>query len=870
MFKFFFLLFNLFLSLEVFSTPSFGWELYSNSSYLYINGSSVFDSRDRFKSNSIPSKISSEHVSSFAFYTGEYFILRSDKDSFANLILALKQDKSNESLVQILITFQKIELDQEQDAVNRLDEIIAKDENQILTTLAKVLKSNLKKKSLGEETKESIKNLSCQKSKPYFQICKVLKLKVQMDVLVENSDYVHRDYLNLDRVLAPFFEDVELQQIYFIDKIIPDISPKLAHLGFAFEASFFQKNIAFNQKVAGILFPSVHEKLAYYQMLSDDLLGAEETMNFVLKKTPSSNSNRNSILLKLAAISSFRKDHKQALNYYSELNFKNWNPEEKNPFFQDNLSPNQARELIAIAIWKTKSALQAVKALNQLHPEKSQTEENLFIRLRIAQIIMSEKPEVAEKMTEDILYLAQSNNFKRVEYAATELNGYCNILTKKYRKSTVQFTKSYGILGDSDPVFSSEWMRNSGTLFARIMGGERGNHSTGLKYLLNAMKLEEPNDEVLIVKNYIDSRFDADSFYKLSVNYFASSKNYANLLETLYSYQRMKSKTIALYNKSILQVPDVNRRIKYYRGLRPASDNLYYKNDYSRLREQEAGKLISDSDKFDLGNFKDTTEPVLAGFSFNEKIYYIHYENKPLRWNLHIFNSIDYRTSSYYEKILSLVNEKFTQIQIFLNPIGLDSYLAFRKNNPNLQIRMFYSFTKGSQKKQESNLNSVAMANDSNSEQTGNEVNFFGTEFFEGIKFFPTEERLHIWNVKTSYNREAIFEGYEWRTNSSIIFQKLMRRMDLRTTPSSILIDKNLFSRLGLDNPVIDFYFYVDFFFRKGTRNIFLIDSIEPDKITEQANILSKPINSSEDFYKTISLFKNSGKEIFTLTKEMK
>ena len=97
-----------------------------------------------------------------------------------------------------------------------------------------------------------------------------------------------------------------------------------------------------------------------------------------------------------------------------------------------------------------------------------------------------------------------------------------------------------------------------------------------------------------------------------------------------------------------------------------------------------------------------------------------------------------------------------------------------------------------------------------------------------------------------------------------------MRRMDLRTTPNSILLDKNLFSRLGLDNPVIDFYFYADFFFRKGTRNIFLIDNIDSTKVNEYANILSKPINSSEDFYKTISLFKNSGREIFTLTKEMK
>ncbi len=867
----FFLFFLLFSSLtsQIFSTPNFGWDYNTAYSNLYINKNSIFDSRDRFKN--LPASLNVENLNYYSLFLGEYFILKNDKENLSSLIQALKSEKGNESNAILLQVFSKLENDSEADALIKIEESLNKEENPILNNLYKTLKLNIKKKSSPEELKESIKSLHCNRQKSFYQVCKTLKLKIQIESIVDNSDYLHRDYLNLDRVIAPFFEEQELFQIPFIEKIIPEIGSKLAYLGFAYEAGFFQRMIVYTQKVSGYFYPSSVEKLAYYEILFDDLNSAEDTMNYILKKTPSSNGSRNSILLKLAAISSFKKDYKQALNYYSDLNFKNWNANEKNPFYPDSLTINQARELIALALWKSKTGMAAVKALNNLQTEKVVTEDNLFIRLRIAQIIMHEKPEVAEKMSEDILYLAQSKAWKRIEYAATNFNGYCNILTNKYRKATVQFTKSYGILGDSDPAYSSEWVRNSGTLFARIMGSERGNHSNGLKYLLRAMKTDEPLDEVLSVKSYIDSRFDTESLYKLAANYFINTKNYASLLETLYSHQKLKSKSTAMYNKSILQVPEVNRRIKYFRGLRPTSENSYYKGDYSKLREIESLKLINDSDKFDSNVFREVHDPILSVFSFNEKIYIIYYDPKTNRWTQSIQNSIDYRTSAYYENFFSLIPslDRVSTIQIFLNPLGTDLLQALRKKYPTIQTRLFYSFQKNSHKKQELDLVSTALSADASSETISNSVNYFTPEYYEGIKFFPAEDRFHIWNVRDSYSKDINLENYEWKVNSSQVhFKKIFRRADLRTTPNSILIDNGIFSKIGIDSLPIEYYFWSDFWMRKGLKNLYFTDTI--DNFQELANILSKPLNTADDFSKIQLLFRNKSKEILILTKDLK
>lgn len=74
-----------------------------------------------------------------------------------------------------------------------------------------------------------------------YGYCRLMKLSIHLEHLVENSDYPHRDFLNLDRLVAPFFEESELFHISYLSQFSTDLPTKLAYLGFVFEAVHFQK-----------------------------------------------------------------------------------------------------------------------------------------------------------------------------------------------------------------------------------------------------------------------------------------------------------------------------------------------------------------------------------------------------------------------------------------------------------------------------------------------------------------------------------------------------------------------------------------------------------------------------------------------------
>lgn len=59
--------------------------------------------------------------------------------------------------------------------------------------------------------------------------------------------------------------------------------------------------------------------------------------------------------------------------------------------------------------------------------------------------------------------------------------------------------------------------------------------------------------------------------------------------------------------------------MKQYRAFRPANDMYYSKSGYSKLRDAEAVKIISETETFDLSILKDLKDPFVSAFSFNEK-----------------------------------------------------------------------------------------------------------------------------------------------------------------------------------------------------------------------------------------------------------
>jgi hypothetical protein len=837
-----------------------------------MGGVKVFDSRESIKQ--LPTQLNQDQLINYCLLVGEYYLIKNDKDSYFNLITLLNTSPYDYRLLEELLHyFWRTEKSESIEADLRFEDYTKKESNAYLTTLATAFFQFNKKKGLPKLDFNEMKNLTCSVTKPYFTLCRVMKVRVGLESLAYDSIQYPKEYQYIDRALAPFFEDNDLTYIAFLDFILPDFAPKLAYLGFAGESVHFQKMILQSEKLAGKFDITTYERLAFYQILLNDLDAAEDTLYSSLKNLRTLSIIRNGVLLKLGAIAYLRKDYEQSLIYFTGLNMQYWGRTLRHPILDESVSPNSARELIALVISRAKNPGLAVEALNKLSTDKVE-EENLFIRLRIAQIMFKSRPNLTEKITDDLIYSAQSKGWKRLEYAATLLNGYSNIINKKQRKAVVQFTKSYGILGSADPSLISEWIRLSGLLTARIQGKEKGNHGSSYSKLISIIKKENLSEDDLTVRMYLDSRFGIQEFIKQGINYFISSRDYESLLMALYYNQSINSSIS--YQKSTLQINDVHKRIKQYRGFRPSLDNIYYKGFQSRARQEYANKLDQEVEEFDLGFLKKIGDPIIAIFPTGDVINAIGYQPEKNRWTYSAFSMSENKTSPYFLKILNSFNfiEKNSVYQIYLNRSGLDLYNFLKKNGYATNARLFYNF-QSSPRKESKDLDLVLPDCSFPGEKKILGLNYLPLDYYDGSKNFETMNRLQIWKFPETINKgePGKLESYSWKcdTKNILSYQKMIRRLDSKTIPTSILMIHPLFQESNLSNLSNDYLSWSDFWMKKGSSAIYYLDKIDNDPATtESLQTFSKPYPSTSDLTHIQDYLSTNSRDSVILLREPK
>ncbi len=853
------------------SEPVFyGWEVSGNYSSLFINGKKLFQSNEPFIFSDIPE----ESLVDFSLMLGEYYIAKLEQEPFFKLIQLIQERKENYNFLEnILLFFWYQENAQSKEAEKRLKKLleISSDDPYLKNLSEKVVlfldtQPNKKMKLNYDD----IKSLTCARSKNYYSICRIVKLRTLLEIIQQSSFNLDTNFANLDRLLASFFEEDELEYIPFLDKWIPDFPAKLSAMGFAEEAIHFQRMLIKNENVLGKFDVSSYEKLASYQFFASHWNEAENSLEIAIKSMRSMTVMKNSLLLKIGLLNYLKKDYSKALNYLVQLNFKYWGRTIKNPLTDEPLSVNGARELIALVLWKAKSSSTAVKALSELK-KSFPTEEGLFIRLRIAQIIFSNKPQLAEKMTEEIIYIAQSKGWKRVEYAATLLNGFINIVNKKQRKAVVQFTKSFGILGNNDPTFTNEWVRQSGMIRARISGKERGNHSSVLKKLTTQIRNNFLSTDAFQIKLYIDSRFGIEEFNKLAIDYFLSTKDYESLLELLYYISSENTKR-PFQEQGSLQVPSVNSLIKFYGGFKAAVDNVYYKGVYGKYREEYASLLKKHNDSFNIQLVKNASIPVLFLLPYDEKIYSIGYNpesNEKSKWSVNNFSIKDYQTVTYYNKLISLYPflVRDSSYQLFLNQAGLDLHQILHRQKVAGFGYLFFGVDRDFliKKSQPVHLNCNPQIANSNP---------ISLEQAEGSKALSYSTITFIWNFNEVSNKAFHpQQTYQWkcRSGESLEFRKLIRRMDSLTLPNSLYFSNPLLHNINPYFSNQELLWFLDFWFRKGVSQIVYVNKLENDLSSEIVlRLLTNPSTLPEEWKKVQTIWKNSETEGIILWREIK
>lgn len=845
----------------LYAVPYTGWETYSSYSELYMNGNKVFDSR--FDSGSFPRYFNDSEKIDYALFLSEYYISKDDRAKLNKLKIHLYSVPDYSLAVSLIDFFWYSSKKKYDKAEHIISDYLKREKNLYHSLLASsVLELVGENKTLSEESASSLRKFRCKVSEPYYSLCKILRLVERIEDLSILSSNIYYDYMRIDKEMASFYEDPRLYYLYFFSKVFSELPIKLATLGFASEAAYFQKMLIQSENLYALNVKS-YERLSYYQLLLDELDNAETTLKLIVDRLNSAPLTKNNILLKLGAIAYYRKDYHKSLDYYLSLNINSWSRYLINPFFGEPMTINGVRDLLSVFIWKSKSSLKAIEALNSIQSQKEITEEDLFIRLRIAHILMDEKPKVAEKISEEIIYIAQSRGWKRIEYAATLMNGFCHILMKSYRKAVIQFTKSYGILRDSDPSFTVEWIRKYGLLVSKK--SSRGHYYADKMYssIWSILEKEKRNEDIFALRNYIDEKFNEQSFFQDMIDHFIKRKKYSHLLEYMYTYQQKHARMTTINKQGLSQIPIVNNRIKLYKGFRLKKDSSYFKGSWKKLREKISSKLEKNYYSFDSSAIHKAKDPLIVGLFYENKIYIFSYDTGAYRnkWNLEVYEASEFGSTEYYKNIYNSINflNRNRNIQIYMNPIGVDLY-QYLKKIPDLNIRFFYNFQKN---KIDDKKNKMISIRCGNNYQNIEKLTYRLPKYFEG-KLTIYDQGNVIWDfspmkLNNSFNN---INEYEWSCgNHKISFQKMKRRVGLKVTPEIVLFTNSTFNRSSLDDVSVEYYFWSEFWMKKGTNALFYLKDIDwkDEKSKSFLDSLHEPINSSEDIQRIQSELRHLG-----------
>ena len=164
------------------------------------------------------------------------------------------------------------------------------------------------------------------------------------------------------------------------------------------------------------------------------------------------------------------------------------------------MRPEVVRLRLALLLFLAGDKRKAVTALEGLREfsgtaYRGEPEKHLA-RLRLAQIVLKENPELAQKIAEDITYLAQEKDWRILEYQATLLDGWANYYLKNNYRALICFTKAGGILQGENRQYATQYSHLMGTLAVRIAMRPKGNHS-GLIARINALLGQRPYNEAV-------------------------------------------------------------------------------------------------------------------------------------------------------------------------------------------------------------------------------------------------------------------------------------------------------------------------------------------------------------------------------------
>jgi len=751
----------------------------------------------------------------------EIYLKKKDKIGIANLLYDLRSKKGEYQLADVLITaFWRIANGEDNLALKNLENFIQREPNAYFRNIAKNSKVNLFGGS--EDEKKVFIPMECSRNKPYYSLCRLFRLQYFLDLPSAGDKDNLKHFLNIYRVVAPFWEDPKLEWVPYLDILDPEIPAKLAFLGFGKESVYFQQMILDLERLSeGTGIDNALERLSFFQVITGDFKSAEDSLITYLKINKNKKSSyTNRIFLKLGFLSHLQKEYKKSLDYYLQLDFSNWSSNVLHPILNEPLSMTGAKDLIAFTIWKEYGTEVAIKALQKIQDPERLTEDDLWPKLRMAQILMESNYELSMKLADEIIYMAQGKGWRRLEYAATILQGHNQIYKREFRKATVEFTKSRGILDDENKFFSSEFIRNFGFIFAHSASGKKGPIAGNIKDGQSDFVRNAGYEEFYAIRNYRPNSFSTELLFEQAILFWKEDNDYWNLIDTLFSYDSSK-KRIQDKHLGISQVFYIDNQFKFLSGFQTPTDSKYFDSSYAEARNQVALQWAKSSEEYASKSLEQSRIPTIIILPYKDSTFLFTYSPKEgKRMGLTVKewknNKTDFSELSESIKEFVSSTKDTSGIQIFWNEAGLSAHRNLKKEFKDREISMFGRF----QSIQEDKGQLIPI-----SWSCSKLANGIEGSLFEGSRIQKEKDRLHIWDYYPANPKNLQFSEFYWTCKmpdgnlEEISIKRIARRLDYRTIPKTIVYTDKV-----LNGSPYNFYAnhnsWCQFWFLNGTRSI--------------------------------------------------
>ncbi|MCE9600169.1 MAG: hypothetical protein K8S54_19580 [Spirochaetia bacterium] len=296
----------------------------------------------------------------------------------------------------------------------------------------------------------TLANFACKVSE-FEDACRFLRLRILTESLSVQPVVTYAQMRDLQNACAPFLLKNALRPAFF-HRLGAGVAERLNRLKLPLEAAIIQERM-----LRGIENDAANEsrsRIPFYLASAGDFASA-------LRYTES-RALRN-MDLKMARLDwmILSGRYKEAVDFLSELIESNVDLSAlrgRDPWTGFQYSREGLRLRLALVLHLAGDTSKAARALEMLKENSGKTEQGepiaLYAKIRLAQILLKDRPELAHKLAEDVTYEAQEKGWAQLEYFATILDGWALYYSKQYFNAVVNFTKAGGIVQNPPAEYS--------------------------------------------------------------------------------------------------------------------------------------------------------------------------------------------------------------------------------------------------------------------------------------------------------------------------------------------------------------------------------------------------------------------------------